>query len=96
MENNVKIDATRLEPISGTQNAEAISTGNKPSGSAKSTGIGGVEDSVGLSPIGRLAAKIDNLSEERLEELRRKVADGSYHVDAQKISEKLVASMLEK
>lgn len=89
----MKIDTTRLEPLASTPVADAAT---KPSGSGKTGGPSDVDDSVGLSPIGMLAAKIDNLSEERLQELRRQVAEGTYHVDAQKISEKLVDSILEK
>ena len=89
----MKIDTTRLEPLAGTPNTEPV---GKPSGSSKAGAPGDIEDSVGLSSIGMLAAKIDNISEERLQELRRQVADGSYQIDAQKISEKIVQSMLEK
>jgi anti-sigma28 factor (negative regulator of flagellin synthesis) len=89
----VKIDTTRLEPVATQPITDAA---GKASKSGKTVGAGQTEDSVGLSPIGALAAKIDNLSEERLQELRRQVADGTYHVDAQKISEKLVQSMFEK
>lgn len=89
----MKIDTTRLEPLATQPITDAA---GKASKSDITAGAGGVEDSVGLSPIGALAAKIDNLSEERLQELRRQVADGTYHVDAQKISEKLVQSMIEK
>ncbi len=89
----MKIDTTRLEPLGGTPNTELA---GKLSEAGKTGGVSGIKDSVGLSPIGMLAAKIDNLSEERLQELRRQVADGSYQVDAQKISEKIVQSMLEK
>lgn len=88
----MKIDTTRLQPLA-TPSTDAAA---KSSGSDKTGASGGVEDSVGLSPIGLLAAKIDNLSEERIQELRRQVLDGSYSVDAQKISEKLVQSMLGK
>ena len=89
----MKIDTTRLQPLASTPSTDATA---KPSDSGKSMGSSGVDDSVGLSPIGLLASKIDNLSEERIQELRSQVLDGSYSVDAQKISEKLVQSMLEK
>lgn len=89
----MKIDTTHLQPLAGTPGTDAA---GKSSERGKTAALNNGEDSVGLSPIGQLAAKIDNLSEERIEELRRQVRDGSYHVDAQKISEKLVQSMLEK
>lgn len=89
----MKIDTTRLEPLATQPITDAA---GKASKSGETAGASEGEDSVGLSQIGALAAKIDNISEERLQELRRQVADGTYHVDAQKISEKLVQSMLEK
>jgi anti-sigma28 factor (negative regulator of flagellin synthesis) len=89
----VKIDTTRLQPLASPPAPDAAA---KSSDGGKTGGSGGVDDSVGLSPIGLLAAKIDNLSEERIQELRRQVLDGSYNVDAQKLSEKLVHSMLDK
>lgn len=89
----MKIDTTRLEQLCNTP---ATTAANKKVPAGATTNVEATEDSVGLSPIGALAAKIDNLSEDRLQELRRQVADGSYQVDARKISEKLVQSMLEK
>jgi anti-sigma28 factor (negative regulator of flagellin synthesis) len=89
----VKIDTTRLQPLANPLGPDAAA---KQSDSGKAGGSAGVDDSVGLSPIGLLAAKIDTLSEERIQELRSQVLDGSYSVDAQKISEKLVQSMLDK
>lgn len=89
----MKIDTTRLEPLATQPITESA---GKASKTGKTAGAGEIEDSVDLSPVGELAAKIDNLSEERLQELRRQIAEGTYHVDAQKISEKLVQSMLDK
>ena len=89
----MKIDTTHLQALGSTQSTEAAA---KSSDTGKTGGLSSVEDSVGLSPIGLLAAKIDNISEERIQELRRQVTDGSYNVDAQKISQRLVQSMLDK
>jgi flagellar biosynthesis anti-sigma factor FlgM len=89
----VKIDTTRLQPLAGTPSAEGVA---KPNKGDRATGAGSVDDSVGLSEIGRLAAKIDHLPDERIQELRREVQSGTYQVDAQKVSERLVQSMLEK
>lgn len=89
----MKIDTTRPQPPTATPNTEGVAKGNKGD---RANGDGCVEDSVGLSEIGLLATKIDNISEERIQELRRQVQSGAYQVDAQKISERLVQSMLEK
>lgn len=50
-----------------------------------------VEDKVELSSFGADALGDDSISEERIAELRNRIASGTYEVDARKIASKLIA-----
>jgi flagellar biosynthesis anti-sigma factor FlgM len=53
-----------------------------------------LEDSAEVSDVGRLAARLQDDSTAKIEQLRAKVSGGNYSVDAGKLSGKIVDSLL--
>jgi len=97
---NVRPGANGANGVNRTQSV-AETTGATPVGkpeSGKSAGATLANDSATLGAGAALASQLTNASDVRMEKVaavQLSLAAGTYHVDAGKVADKIIASMLE-